>query len=148
MTRYCDECGYYAELMKYCAWCGAKMKGRGSDVGDISKNFSRYEFACGCGCGFEAVDIELIKVNEEMRGDFGGKSVNIHSGCRCPHWNGHEGGTKGSRHCFGIAEDFHIEGVSTQEVYDYLDAKYPDRYGIGLYDSWVHLDVRKVKARW
>jgi len=48
-----------------------------------------------------------------------------------------------------IACDFKsASDVSPKEIYDFLDEKYPDMYGLGLYDSWVHIDVREDKARW
>ena len=31
-------------------------------MGDISKNLSRWEFACGCGCGFDTADYALVNV--------------------------------------------------------------------------------------
>ena len=26
--------------------------------------------------------------------------------------------------------------------------KYPDKYGIGMYSSFTHIDTRRTKARW
>lgn len=117
-------------------------------MGDLSDNFSRYEFECHCGCEFNAADIELIKVLEDVRIHFKNRIIGIHSGCRCPYWNGHEKGTKDSQHQNGIAADFEVIGVTTRKVYDYLDKTYPDKYGIGYYSSWIHLDIRKEKGRW
>ena len=36
-------------------------------MGDVSPHFSQYEFECKCGCGFAAVDIDLLKVIEDVR---------------------------------------------------------------------------------
>jgi uncharacterized protein YcbK (DUF882 family) len=115
-------------------------------MGDISKNFNRSEFACKCSCGFAAVDIELVGLLEEVREKFG--PVKINSGCRCMDHNRKVGGALNSEHTRGIAVDFVVPGVSPQVVADHLREKYPGRYGIGEYQSWVHLDVRTRFARW
>jgi uncharacterized protein YcbK (DUF882 family) len=115
-------------------------------MGDISKNFSRREFACKCGCGFEVVDVELLRVLEEVRERFG--PVKITSGCRCLEHNRKVGGTLGSEHTRGIAADFVVPGVSPEVIAGYLRDTYPGRYGIGEYADWVHLDMRPRFARW
>jgi len=115
-------------------------------MGDISKHFNRAEFACKCGCGFAAVDVELVGILEEVREKFG--AVTINSGCRCLAHNRKVGGALDSEHQKAIAADFTVPGVSPQVIADYLRNKYPGRYGIGEYLSWVHLDVRARFARW
>jgi uncharacterized protein YcbK (DUF882 family) len=112
-----------------------------------AKNFTRSEFACRCGCGADAVDAELLQVLQDLRNHFG-KPISIHCGIRCPPHNAREGGKPDSLHLVGKAADFHIEGVDHQLVHGYLNAMYPDTYGIGLYSWGIHLDVRTAKARW
>jgi uncharacterized protein YcbK (DUF882 family) len=115
----------------------------------VSAHFKRHEFACKCGCGFYAVDIELLFVLEDVREHFGGRRLHIISGCRCADHNANTpGASKKSRHIFGIAADFWIEGISADEVADYLEEKYPDIYGIGRYDDRTHIDVRGRMTRW
>ena len=51
-----------------------------------------------------------------------------------------------SYHCYGQAADFHIDGVKPEEI-----AKYAESIGIkgiGLYDTFVHIDTRKTKSFW
>jgi hypothetical protein len=36
-------------------------------MGDLSAHFSRAEFACKCGCGFDAVDVEMLRRSELLR---------------------------------------------------------------------------------
>lgn len=116
-------------------------------MGDISTNFSRSEFACKCNCGFATVDIELIKVLEIVRGHFNA-AVKINSACRCDEHNKEVGGGKASKHKQGIAADIVVKGVKPYAVYRFLDAHMPNNYGLGLYKSFTHVDVRKLKARW
>ncbi|HDC4621178.1 TPA: serine/threonine protein kinase [Enterobacter asburiae] len=116
-------------------------------VGDLSEHFSRSEFACRCGCGFSSVSAELIMVLEDIRMQFGA-AVKINSGCRCEQNNAKVGGVTNSPHVQGIAADIVVSCCTPSLVADYLECKYPDRYGIGRYTSFTHIDVRQSKARW
>ena len=114
----------------------------------LSKNFNRAEFACTCGCGFDSVDAETLEVLEAVRMRFGAPVV-ITSGCRCMDHNRRVGGTPGSQHVLARAADFRVQGIEPQEVYDFIDWRYPDQYGLGLYSTWVHIDTRtNGPARW
>lgn len=116
---------------------------------NITTNFTYEEFACKCGCGFNAISVELVKQLQEMRDDMGGnKKVTVTSGCRCKKHNETVGGEKNSQHSLGTAADIKVESLSPKEVYDYFDAKYPSSHGLGLYSTWVHIDVRPKRARW
>lgn len=111
------------------------------------KYFARSEFACKCGCGFATVDVELLEVLEDLR-EFFGVPVTINSGCRCSKHNADVGGEPNSKHMQGIASDVTVKNTLPVKVYTYLDTKYPDKYGLGLYKGWVHIDVRPSKSRW
>ena len=133
-------------------------------MGDLSRRFSRHEFACRCGCGFDTVDHELIIVLERMGDHFedlhNGKRVKIHinSGARCPAWNKAQGGADTSQHLFGRAADHWVEVVTDDGdrkipddvVADYYESTYPDRYGLGRYVGRTHIDTRSSQfpARW
>ena len=83
-------------------------------MGDVSKNFSRKEFACNCGCGFAAVDIALLCGLQELR-DIAGRGITISSGCRCEARNKKVGGASKSFHKFAMAADIVI-AQATEEV--------------------------------
>jgi len=112
-----------------------------------SKWFKRSEFACKCGCGFNSVDVELLTVLEDLR-EYFKRPITITSGNRCVTHNKKVQGEKGSMHVNGIAADIKVLDFTPLQVYTYLNTKYPDKYGIGLYSTWVHIDVRTNKARW
>lgn len=112
----------------------------------VSKNFKRREFACKDGCGLDTISQELVDVIQDVRDHFN-KPVVINSGLRCERHNKRVGGAPKSQHLLGTASDIRIAGVTPKEVYDYLDKKYPDKYGIGLYKTFTHIDVREKKAR-
>ncbi|EKC4930732.1 serine/threonine protein kinase [Salmonella enterica] len=114
----------------------------------ISKYFSRKEFECKCGnCGHNAVDAELLKVLEDVREHFG-RPVIINSANRCQTHNKKVGGAANSTHVKGLAADIRVKDVAPSVVHQYLTGKYPDSYGIGKYNTFTHIDVRRGKSRW
>lgn len=112
----------------------------------LNKYFKRSEFACRCGCGTSTVDAELLAVITDVREKFG--PVAINSGHRCVAHNAKEKGAKNSVHLTGKAADIRVIGVAAGNIQLYLEGKYPDKYGIGRYNSFTHIDVRDGKARW
>jgi uncharacterized protein YcbK (DUF882 family) len=115
-------------------------------MGDVGKFFFREEFTCPCGCGQDTVDAELIWVLDALRIRMGRTTVT--SGIRCKNHNASIGGASNSQHLYGKAADIKVMGRSVDEVATYLEEMYPNKYGIGRYDSWVHIDVRPKRARW
>lgn len=114
---------------------------------DLSEHFDRSEFACHCGCGFNTVSKELITVLEDVRNHFG-QAVTVHSGCRCTSHNAAVKGASKSQHLLGTAADIVVKNRIPALVADYLEHKYPDKYGIGRYKTFTHVDVRHNKSRW
>ena len=123
----------------------------------ISDNFYRDEFRCLCGCGFDAVDKELLEVVEDVREHFNSPVFIVQldlprsrngSACRCLPHNRSIGSNDSSMHVRGKAADIKVDDVSPTLVYEYLIERYPEKYGIGLYLTFVHIDVRESKARW
>jgi uncharacterized protein YcbK (DUF882 family) len=110
------------------------------------KYFSLNELECPC-CKEVVFISDLGDVLDDVREHFGRPCI-VTSGYRCPTHNKEVGGAEKSKHLEGLAADIQIKGLTPNAVYNYLDTKYPDKYGIGQYNNWVHVDVRKEKARW
>jgi len=124
-------------------------------MGDLVKNISRDEAACKCGCGMDAADFELVNAIQECCDHFAGVLsvekvyLGITSWNRCDYWNGHEGGEKDSKHPDSKGVDFWIRGVHADNVADYLEEKYPGRYGVGRYKGRTHFDIAAgPERRW
>lgn len=113
----------------------------------INKYFSRDEFTCKCGCGFNTVDFELVQVLTTVREHFD-RPVIINSSCRCEIHNTMVGGGKKSQHLLGRAADIVVKGVDPIEVHSFLNGHAPESYGLGKYNSFTHIDTRSTKARW
>lgn len=126
-------------------------------MGNLSEHFSRWEFRCGgknsqrCPdqCGYDTVDVELLKVLEDLHEYYGHRAITVNCGCRCLSKNrSTPGASKRSQHLYGKAADIVIDGVDPEQVYAYLTIKYPDNYGIGKYNTFIHIDTRSGRGRW
>ena len=115
-------------------------------MGDISDNFSRSEFACSDGCGFNVVDTDLLMLCELVRNLNGSNPLTPNSACRCKPHNNFVGGGQKSQHLLGKAADLPVD--NPKEIYDKLCERFPSQYGFGLYESFIHVDSRGTKARW
>lgn len=111
----------------------------------LSKHFSRKEFACRCGCGFDTVDSMTLEALESIRQHFD-KPVTVTSGCRCLVHNKAVGGSERSQHTKGRAADIQVKGVEPSAVADYATSL---GLSVGRYDSFTHVDSRSgLAARW
>lgn len=116
-------------------------------MGNLSQHFDRSEFACQCGCGYDTADYELVGILERLRSHWG-QPIKINSGCRCEQHNKKIGGSPRSQHRLGRAADIVVKGKNPHQVYRQLEEWYPNRYGIGSYNTFTHVDTRGKRARW
>lgn len=116
----------------------------------LSKNFVSDEFKCKCNrptCNASFISEELIQELEYIRAYFN-SPVRVNSGYRCQQHNQQIGGTVNSQHTYGRAADIDVAGVDPQKVQEYLKNRHQDKYGIGSYRTFTHIDVREDRARW
>lgn len=113
----------------------------------LSKNFKVKEFACSDGSDPIFVDTELVEVLQKIRTHFG-KAVTITSAYRTPTRNKAVGGTTYSQHLYGRAADIKVKGVSPEKVAEYAEKSLQKRGGIGVYETFTHIDVRTTESRW
>lgn len=112
----------------------------------LSTNFRVREFACNDGTDPIFIDSDLVAVLQKIRTHFG-KPVTITSAYRTPHHNSKSGGTSYSQHLYGKAADIKISGVTPKKVADYAETLL-DNGGIGIYNTFTHIDVRETPSRW
>ena len=127
-------------------------------------NFTRDEFACGCGCGFDDIDPLIVTTLQRLRDEVQ-RPVIVNSGCRCAEHNIKVGGSPatpgkpgtGSRHLYGKAADIRIDGMTSRQIFDvirrlYLDGELYVGYVYAINGRSVHVDVRapqsQVVRRW
>lgn len=112
----------------------------------LSLNFKVKEFACKDGSDPVFIAPKLVEVLQQIRTHFG-KAVTINSAYRTPPYNKKVGGVTTSQHTYGTAADIKIAGVTPKQLYDYVDKLLGNTGGVGLYKTFVHVDVREKKAR-
>lgn len=113
----------------------------------LSTNFKVREFACKDGSDPIFISPDLVIVLQKIRTHFG-KAVTITSAYRTPTRNKAVGGTTYSQHLYGNAADIKVSGVSPAKVAAYAEKLLINKGGIGIYDTFTHIDVRNTKARW
>lgn len=124
------------------AWSKAK-----NGAVKLSANFKVSEFACKDGSDTVFISSVLVTVLQKIRDHFA-KPVIINSAYRNDAYNKKVGGADYSQHKYGTAADIHISGVSPAEIAAYVETIMPNTGGIGIYSSFVHVDVRTARARW
>ena len=105
----------------------------------LSKNFEKWEFACGCGCGYDDISQKLVDKLQELR-DLVGEPIIITSGCRCEVYNRYIGGVDNSPHLYGLAADIQVEGVA-QLTLAVIANRIP-YIRIGIYPKHIHIDIK------
>ena len=113
----------------------------------LSAHFKVREFACRDGSDTVFISRALVEALEKVRAHFG-RPVVITSGDRTESHKKACGGAPYSQHKYGLAADITIQGVKPEDIAAYAETLLPGTGGIGIYDRFCHIDVRKVKSRW
>lgn len=115
-----------------------------SDWDDI-KHFKKDEFTCKCGCGLNNIQLEVVKIADEVREHFGNPAI-VTSGSRCIKHNKEVGGVRNSRHLQGKAIDMYVQNVSWCNLLGYLsllEEKGKIRYCYHIKNSdCCHFDIK------
>ena len=111
----------------------------------LSEHFDSKEFACHC-CGLEGVSDELIDLLEDIRAAVD-EPIHVLSGRRCEAHNRACGGKEHSQHLLGEAADIKCS-LTPKELGKLIERRF-NPPGMGVYATFVHVDVRKgPRARW
>jgi uncharacterized protein YcbK (DUF882 family) len=121
----------------------------------LSANFTLSEFACNNGVAVPEHLIENVKVlatqlqilREEL-----GVPIIINSGYRTADYNKSVGGKKNSFHLRAMAADIRTAHHTPKELAAIIERLIKEKKlwfgGVGVYATFVHVDIRKTKARW
>lgn len=107
-------------------------------MGDLTENFSKKEFACKCGCGFDDINPELVSKLQEIRDHFENPII-ISSGCRCEIHNKSQGGAPASAHLKGLAAD--ILCSDNGRRFELLSLAMERFARIGINSRFIHMDI-------
>lgn len=121
----------------------------------LTKNFTRREFKSKDGAQMPEdvlCNIKDLADNLQVLRDFLGEPVRINSAYRSEAHNKAVGGSKTSQHLLGKAADIKVKGIDTKDVYLIIESLIKDgkmtEGGLGLYNTFVHYDIRGTRARW
>lgn len=118
--------------------------------------FDSSEFACADGSHSvwfhkHGVDVnpQLVDLCNKIRSKYG-RPVVVTSGYRSESHNAKVGGVANSLHCQGQAADIKPLAKDMKYFAEFAKACYDSNPngGVGIYDSWMHVDIRGYAARW
>jgi len=120
----------------------------------LTNNFSLSEFECKCGCKMPAFVEENIKELAEnlqvLRNVVG--RLDPTNGYRCKEHNADVGGSINSQHLKGKAADIKSKAFSSSEIATITDDLMKNESftlgGVGIYNTFTHVDIRGTRARW
>lgn len=119
---------------------------RGEDV-KLSPNFHLKEAECKCGkCPYTPVDAIHVSNLQQLR-DKIGQTIIVNSWYRCEYHNENIGGEIWSMHRYGIATDIRLKNGNINDHIPLIESIF--QYGgVGIYDTFIHVDSRGFRARW
>jgi uncharacterized protein YcbK (DUF882 family) len=143
-----------------CATCGSpsveyEAQAAAAPAGQLTRNFHIREFASRDGVAvpqqYRANVLELAKNLQQLR-DKVGKPITVTSGYRSPAHNAKVGGAPRSQHLLAKAADIRVAGISPPQLYCMIEGMIAAGRmkvgGLGIYNSFVHYDIRGTNDRW
>lgn len=120
----------------------------------LTKNFNLSEFECKCGCVMpEFVKKNVIELAENLqvlRDEVG--RLDLTNAYRCKEHNADVGGAVNSQHVKGKAADIKSSTIEPSDmaiaVDDLMKTEKFKLGGIGIYNTFTHVDIRGSRARW
>lgn len=121
----------------------------------LTENFSKSEFDSKDGAEMPndvLMNVQKLAGQLQILRNNINKPITINSGYRSPEHNKDIGGVENSQHVLGKAADIKVKGISTRILAALIEDLINDgdmlQGGVGIYNSFVHYDIRKNKARW
>ena len=120
----------------------------------LTNNFSLEEFECKCGCKMpEFVKKNVIELAENLQvlRDTVGR-LDLTNAYRCKDHNADVGGSVNSQHLKGKAADIKSSAIAPSDmaaiVDDLMKSEKFKLGGVGIYNTFTHVDIRGSRARW
>ena len=120
----------------------------------LTDNFSLEEFECKCGCKmpeFVKKNVAELAENLQVLRDEVGR-LDLTNAYRCKAHNADVGGSVNSQHLLGKAADIKSNYFTPSEIAKTTDDMMKNETfkigGIGIYNTFTHVDIRGSRARW
>ena len=121
----------------------------------LTQNFSKIEFESRDGATMPDSVLENIKIlaeNLQKIRDRLNQPIHINSAYRSPSHNLAVGGKSNSQHLLGKAADIATKNYSPKQIAliieEMISAGTIQQGGVGLYNGFVHYDIRGSRRRW
>lgn len=121
----------------------------------LTKNFSLEEFECKDGTAVPLhlhQNVNSLAFNLQILREHINKPIIILSGYRTEAYNKKVGGARMSQHLKAKAADIVVHSLSIYTLSRIIEDLIADNFmmqgGLGLYDTFLHYDIRGQKARW
>lgn len=122
---------------------------------NLTKNFSKHEFDCNDGSEMPSDVLENVRIlanHLQVIRDVIEEPISVNSAYRSLSYNRSIGSKDTSQHIKGIAADLSLKETNPQELYNIIellmDYDIIPQGGLGLYNTFVHVDFRGYNARW
>ncbi len=122
---------------------------------NLSRYFNSYEFDSKDGAVMPNKVSENIKIlanNLDVLREYIGQPIYINSGYRSLNHNARIGGVRNSYHTLGMASDISVKNYTPKKlartIKKLIRQGKMKQGGIGLYNGFVHYDIRGYAARW
>jgi uncharacterized protein YcbK (DUF882 family) len=123
----------------------------------LTTNFAISEFACKTKpptpvpeqfiCNVQKVAAQLQILRDHI-----GQAIHITSAYRTPAYNKSVGGSPKSQHLTASAADIWVKGMTPVQLAAVVERLIAEKKltfgGIGIYKTFVHVDIRKTRTRW
>lgn len=97
-------------------------------------------------------NLQILAEQLQVIRDYIAKPVQINIAYRPYWWEKQRGRNGKSQHCLGKAADIVVKGMGTKELHKaILELIEQDKIvngGVGLYNTFIHYDIRPYPARW
>ena len=120
----------------------------------LTNNFSMDEFECKCGCvmpEFVKKNVQELAENLQVIRDAYGR-IDLTNSYRCKEHNADVGGSVNSQHLKGKAADIKSSTIAPIDmaavVDDLMKSEKFKLGGVGIYNTFTHVDIRGSRARW
>jgi uncharacterized protein YcbK (DUF882 family) len=121
----------------------------------LTANFTLREFECNDGTTVPEKyisNVNKLAYNLQVLRDELKKPIHINSGYRHPAYNKRIGGAKFSQHLTASASDIVVRDITPKKlartILKLIKQGKMNEGGVGLYNGFVHYDIRGKKARW
>jgi len=121
----------------------------------LTTNFHLSEFACKDGTSVPdelKSNVQALAEQLQILRDYLNEPIHINSGYRTQAYNKKIGGKPNSYHMKAMAADITVKSKTPKQLASVVEKLIANGSlkigGMGVYPGFVHVDTRKVKARW